>query len=993
MTAFSTYFRNKFTSISSHKRIWIFLGLFVGILLAGLKLLDWRMRRIARLGEQLPEVQSPELGISTHDPKLKGLSEEQVAERSEKMDLQALAREEDNTFRRKSFRQILLSPFNINLFTIAIVMLLLGSPWSTFSTLIMLLISVLLRMAQVTSTQKKLKQILKEIQPQSTVIRSGSIRSIDPTQVVQGDLVLVRKGDQVLVDGELVGDGELTVEESIPGKEYRRSVKRSGDMIQAGCFCVNGHAVYRARGSGSRLSTGDKLQLLLGEMTPLERMMNTIFHSLLGIALMFTIFLVIDTMMTDRIFISPEFRAAFSIIFSIAPTSLFLILIIQYAMGMFRLSQRGALVYQSESVERLSNVSVLSLSKSSLITGVNVSLDFMDPPVGYEPLGENLIRHILGDIANSLPVYTNAGYMLAEALPGTPRKLVEMAPHYSKLGWFGVVFDEPVLRGTYILGNPSVLESKLVKSTPKIIREMKDTITQTRHGIDQWWKRFKHRNKEHKNDGEPVTQEEAVAQASQSSIAIAGIGEVPPNLPEQQSGPSFQQRLIEAVQRIRTPLEDQEVSQNCSDKIQDQLILLCAYLPEPVSLRNQLGQPHLPEALIPMARLSISDVVQPEAKKAIRDLSGLDVNIKIMSTDSSERTVLVAKELGLADDLLSSISGDELALQTPKEYSRLVTENTIFSEIYPSESAKIIQKIRDQDEYVAIVGNDTNDLPAMRQADLRMALKSGSQATIVLSDIILLEDTLKNLPSVLRTGQRLVNGVLDTFKLWLSHVISILLMILVIMVLRMRLFPHQPVHGSLIAVFTITLPNIVMSAWSSAGRLTTIEMRRRLLNFIVPTAITLTILTFAVYFVFLNRLPSPNFSAWVTKHLNYANVQVFYAELGVTYALLVAGWLRLFFLQPPSKFWIGAAPLRGDKRVYSLVAFMVASLIFVISVPTFQVWFKMTWLPYWTDYLIIAMFVAIWVFLLNIIWRFRLIESIMNMFAKITMRCSEKAHH
>ena len=80
MTAFSTYFRGKITRIRSHKRIWILLGLLVGILLAGLKLLDWRMRQMARLAEQLPKMQSPELGISTHDPELKGLSEEQVAE-------------------------------------------------------------------------------------------------------------------------------------------------------------------------------------------------------------------------------------------------------------------------------------------------------------------------------------------------------------------------------------------------------------------------------------------------------------------------------------------------------------------------------------------------------------------------------------------------------------------------------------------------------------------------------------------------------------------------------------------------------------------------------------------------------------------------------------------------------------------------------------------------------------------------------------------------
>jgi alkanesulfonate monooxygenase SsuD/methylene tetrahydromethanopterin reductase-like flavin-dependent oxidoreductase (luciferase family) len=72
-----------------------------------------------------------------------------------------------------------------------------------------------------------------------------------------------------------------------------------------------------------------------------------------------------------------------------------------------------------------------------------VGLETLDPPAGYEPLDENLIRHILGDITNSIPVSTNAGHMLAEALPGTPRTIIEMAPHYSTLGWFGVVFNEP----------------------------------------------------------------------------------------------------------------------------------------------------------------------------------------------------------------------------------------------------------------------------------------------------------------------------------------------------------------------------------------------------------------------------------------------------------------------------------------------------------------------------------------------------------------------
>jgi len=512
-----------------------------------------------------------------------------------------------------------------------------------------------------------------------------------------------------LVDAELVGDGELTVEQSVPGEQESRSVKRAGDAIQAGSFCVHGYAVCRSRESGSRQSSGDKFQLLLGEMTPLESMMNTIFRTLLGLAVVFTIFLVIDTIMTDMVFISPEFRAAFSIIHSIAPTSLFLILIIQYAMGMYRLSQQGALVYKSESIERLANVSVLSLSKSSLINGVNVSLETIDPPAGYEPLDENLIRHILGDITNSIPVSTNAGYMLAEALPGTARTIIEMTPHYSTLGWFGVVFNEPVLRGTYILGDPSVLEPQLAKGTSQIIREMKDTITQTRRGIGHWVQRFKHQDKEREDQGKPITQMDSVQQDSNTSIAIADIEELPPNPTEQQPPASLQQRLSKALHRLRMPVEDHDAAQDSSDEAPEQLILLCAYLPEPVSLLNRQGQPQLPDALIPMVRLSVSDVVRPEAKHMIQNLSGSDVKIKILATDSPERIVPVAKELGLAEELLSWTSGDELDTQDPGEYSRIVAENTIFGDLSPSGSARIVQELRDQDEYIAIVGNDTSD--------------------------------------------------------------------------------------------------------------------------------------------------------------------------------------------------------------------------------------------------------------------------------------------
>jgi len=156
-----------------------------------------------------------------------------------------------------------------------------------------------------------------------------------------------------------------------------------GDTVYAGSYCVDGRAVYRADEAGSEKylkPPGRELQLLYATMTPLERMMETVLRLLFGLAIIFVIFLLREAFISETELISSEFRNAISLIFGIAPTSLFFILILQYATGSRRLSRYGALVYKSTTIEKLSNVSVLCLSKSSLVAGMQVSLESAPPP-------------------------------------------------------------------------------------------------------------------------------------------------------------------------------------------------------------------------------------------------------------------------------------------------------------------------------------------------------------------------------------------------------------------------------------------------------------------------------------------------------------------------------------------------------------------------------------------------------------------------------------
>jgi magnesium-transporting ATPase (P-type) len=149
--------------------------------------------------------------------------------------------------------------------------------------------------------------------------------------------------------------------------------------------------------------------------------------------------------------------------------------------------------------------------------------------------------------------------------------------------------------------------------------------------------------------------------------------------------------------------------------------------------------------------------------------------------------------------------------------------------------------------------------------------------------------------------------------------------------------------------------------WAAAGRVTSTGLRRQLAHFIIPSAITLALLTWGVYILFISR---------------YQNVE--YAQMAVTYALLIAGWLRVLFVQPPASIWVGGAPLRGDRRVGIVVLGSMLLFLLIISIPFFQEIMRITWLQSAEDYLLIILLVIVWALITRNIWRSKWLEKLIN---------------
>jgi cation-transporting ATPase E len=380
----------------------------------------------------------------------------------------------------------------------------------------------------------------------------------------------------------------------------------------------------------------------------------------------------------------------------------------------------------------------------------------------------------------------------------------------------------------------------------------------------------------------------------------------------------------------------------------------------------------------------LNSKVRPEARQVLKKFIDAGLQVKILSSQNAERVLWTVKSMGWETAGLKTISGLELGKIEQRDLPDRIHSTMLFCELSPAQKASIIESLQKQGEYVAMVGDNVNDVPSMLKANLRFALRSSVQAALSLTDIVLIRDSLDALPSILTTGQRLVNSVVDTFKLYLSQVISQLIMIVAVLFFGFRHFPFNSTQGGIISAFTIALPNIILSAWSAAGMLSGAEIRRRLLRFIIPSSITLSILSFAVFELFWRLNLPAVFPPKLLQNLQVTDARLFYAQMAVTFALLFAGWLRLLFLQPPTQFWVGGAPLRGDSRVYYVVLGVAGLLVVFIIFPflPFQEWLRVTWLPRFQDYLLIGAFVIIWCFILRAIWRINWIGVTRKVFSQ-----------
>jgi cation-transporting ATPase E len=394
-----------------------------------------------------------------HERMIEGLSESEVAARRERGQQNVVQFQTSRSY-LQILRKNAFTFINTVLFAIALVLILMGNVGDAVVTAGLVLLNVLVGAVQEGRAKRKLDRITLLTRPQATVIREGQERTIDPNDVVLDDVLVARPGDQIVVDGEVVGEGRAELDESLLSGESERIPKAVGDTVYSGSFCVSGTAVYTARKVGADCAVNELTagaRAFRQVLTPLQREINFVIRILVLVAAMLGVLLGISFVLHDVPMVEGVRAAA--VIVALVPQGLFFMTTVAYAMGVVRVAGKGALIQEANAVESTSHVDLLCLDKTGTLTTNNITLQAVLPIAGLRSTGAGELDSILGDYAASALGVNRTTEAIRQALGGQARAVEHEVPFSSEYKWSALTFRDATLPGAYVLGAPEVLLS------------------------------------------------------------------------------------------------------------------------------------------------------------------------------------------------------------------------------------------------------------------------------------------------------------------------------------------------------------------------------------------------------------------------------------------------------------------------------------------------------------------------------------------------------
>jgi len=580
------------------------------------------------------------------------------------------------------------------------------------------------------------------------VRRQSGTAALMPNEVVLDDIIEIGPGDQIVVDGEIVEENNLEVDESLLTGEADPIDKMVADKVMSGSFVVAGSGAYRATKVGrdayaARLAEeASKFTLVKSELrSGINKILQFITY-LLWPAGLLTIY---TQLFTTGVGWRESVLRMVGALVPMVPEGLVLMTSIAFAVGVIRLGQRQCLVNELPAIEGLARVDVVCADKTGTLTENGMRLAELK---GLAPDSAD-VAQVLAAIAADDPRPNASIQAIADAYPDAPGwTATATAPFKSATKWSGISYAD---HGNWVIGAPDVLL-------------------------------------------EPHS--EAAAEAER--IGSSGLR-----------------------------------------------VLMLG------SSDRSVDAPDAPGQLTPVALVVLEQKVRPDARDTLEYFATQRVSVKVISGDNAVSVAAVAGSLGLHGETMDA----RKLPSDPDALADTLAEYTTFGRVRPDQKRSMVHALQARGHTVAMTGDGVNDVLALKDADIGVAMGSGSAASRAVAQIVLLDNKFATLPYVVGEGRRVIGNSERVSNLFLTKTVySVLLALLVgiagvgsqIFDYDPLLFPFQPIHVTIAAWFTIGIPAFVLSLAPNNERAHTGFVRRVMLA-ALPTGVVIGLATFVSY--------------------------------------------------------------------------------------------------------------------------------------------------
>ena len=598
-------------------------------------------------------------------------------------------------------------------------------------------INALIGHIQESNAEKSLQSIRNMLSSEARVIRNGVHETIPTTEIVPGDIIVLRAGDRIPADMRLIEAHNLRVEEAILTGEStvvdkhilpltgelslgdRTNLVFSGTTVSAG----GGVGVVIATGQDTEL--GHINQMMAGiekHRTPLLVQMDKLGKAIFALILVMMAALFVFSMLLRDIPLGELLLSLISLAVASVPEGLPAIISIILSLGVQAMASKKAIIRKLPTVETLGAMTVVCSDKTGTLTMNEMTVKaiitadscYRVEGNSYEPVGDICLE------GSDEPVQIQQGTVLEHYL-----RTIDLCNDSQMMQ------DERGLWG--ITGGPTEGALKVLAAKANLA-----PVVTTLIGKIPFDSQYKYMSTHYQI-------------GSEEQILITGA-------PDVIFGLCDQQQTRNGAQAFNRAYWETEMERYARQGLR---MVAAAFKPAPEG-QETLSHDDLSNGLIFLGIAGMMDPPRPEAIDAIHACQQAGIRVKMITGDHPQTAMSIGQMLGITNSA-QAVTGYELEHMDDAELAEAAVEYDIFARTSPEHKLRLVRALQQKGEIVGMTGDGVNDAPALRQADVGIAMGiKGTEVTKEAADMVLTDDNFATIASAVKEGRRVYDNLKKT---------------------------------------------------------------------------------------------------------------------------------------------------------------------------------------------------------------------------------------